>query len=59
MEKRDEIIRLQQGIMQDLLTRNMRSVGADLWGKTPVAENKKEESKKENALPNAEQKEEM
>ena len=58
MERKDEIISLQNGIMQDLLKQNMRLVGADLWGRP-----KKEEAKKQDAeaktAPADEEKEEV
>ena len=57
MERKDEIISLQNGIMQDLLKQNMRLVGADLWGRPQREEEKKQDAEKEK-MPSEETKEE-
>ena len=46
MDRKDEIIQLQNEIMQDLLNQRMQLVSEDLWGIRPVSVQGGEENQK-------------
>ena len=44
MNRKDEIIRLQNEVMQGLLSRQMQSIGQDFWGRIPETPTKEKAS---------------